>query len=110
MAKIQAYLVKRKHGVWYLYYTDAEGKYKGRSLRSEPQRHDRHFIIIALAYTFLCAFGAAAETLGIAQRLKANTRAERVLNLARIRNYFYFLQLFDYGIKQAMIALKELPT
>jgi len=44
---------------------------------SEPQRHDRHFIIFALAYIFLCAFGAAAETLDITRRLKANTRATK---------------------------------
>jgi len=41
MPKIQAYLVKRTHGVWYLYYTDAEGKYKGRSLKTKNEREAR---------------------------------------------------------------------
>lgn len=75
---------------------------------SQPERHDRHFAIIALAYVLLCAFGAAAETFGIAQKLKANTRAERVLNLARIGNYF--LQLYHCSLKDAFDALQALPT
>jgi hypothetical protein len=75
---------------------------------SEAQRHDRHFAIVALAYVLLCAFGAAAETLDIAQQLKANTRAERVMNLARIGNYF--LQLYQCALKDAFEALQALPT
>lgn len=75
---------------------------------SEPERHDRHFAIIALAYVLLCAFGAAAETFDIARRLKANTRAERVMNLARIGNYF--LQLYRCSLKEAFAALQDLPT
>jgi hypothetical protein len=75
---------------------------------SQPERHDRHFAIIALAYVLLCAFGAAAETFDIAQKLKANTRAERVLNLARIGNYF--LQLYHCSLKDAFDALQALPT
>lgn len=75
---------------------------------SAPERHDRHFAILALAYVLLCAFGAAAETFDIAQKLKANTRAERVLNLARIGNYF--LQLYRCSLKQAFAALQALPT
>lgn len=51
---------------------------------SEPLRHERHFCVMALAYELLCAFGAAAETLGIYQQPKANTRPERVISLARI--------------------------
>ena len=38
----------------------------------------------------LCAF-AAAETFDVAQKLKANTRTDRVMNLARIGNYFLHL-------------------
>jgi len=75
---------------------------------SEPDRHDRHFCILALAYALLCAFGAAAETLGIARQLKANTRTDRVLNLARIGNYF--LQLYRCPLSQAFRALQMLPT
>ncbi|HNR31627.1 MAG TPA: hypothetical protein PKI11_12125 [Candidatus Hydrogenedentes bacterium] len=75
---------------------------------SEPERHDRHFAILALAYILLCAFGAAAKTFNIAQTLKAKTRADRVLNLARIGNYF--LQLYRYPLKEAWAALAALPT
>lgn len=75
---------------------------------SEPQRHDRHFCVLALAYAFLCAFGAAAETTGIAAMLKANTRQERVLSLARIGNYF--IQIAACTIDSAFAALAALPT
>lgn len=75
---------------------------------SEPLRHDRHFCIVALAYALLCAFGAAAETLDIARQLKANTRPERVMNLARIGNYF--LQLYECPLSKAFKALQMLPT
>lgn len=75
---------------------------------SEPDRHDRHFAILALAYALLCAFGAAAESFNIAQQLKANTRPDRVLNLARIGNYF--LQLYRCSLKEAFSALQALPT
>ena len=75
---------------------------------SEPQRHDRHFIVLALAYVFLCAFGAAAETLGIARMLQANTSKERVLSLARIGNYF--LQIAKCPLDIAFEALAALPT
>lgn len=75
---------------------------------SQPQRHDRHLCIVALAYILLCAFGAAAETFGIDQQLKANTRTERVMNLARIGNYF--LQLYRLSINKAFKALRALPT
>jgi len=75
---------------------------------SEPQRQQRHFYVLALAYVLLCAFGAAAETLDIARQLKANTRAERVLSLARIGNYF--LQLAHCSLETAFAALAALPT
>lgn len=75
---------------------------------SEASRHDRHFAILALAYALLCAFGAAAETFDIARQLKANTRTDRVMNLARIGNYF--LQLYQCSLKQAFTALQALPT
>lgn len=75
---------------------------------SEPDRHDRHFCIIALAYALLCAFGAAAETFDIARQLKANTRADRVMNLARIGNYF--LQLYQCSLNHAFRSLQALPT
>ena len=75
---------------------------------SEPERHDGHFCIVALAYVLLCAFGAAAETFNIAQQLKANTRKDRVMNLARIGDHL--LQLYNYPISKAFEALRALPT
>lgn len=75
---------------------------------SQPERHERHFCVLALAYVILCAFGAAAETLQIAKHLKANTRADRVLNLARLGNYF--LQLARCSLETAFGALAALPT
>jgi hypothetical protein len=75
---------------------------------SQPIRHDRHFLILAIAYAILVAFGAAAETLDIDQHFKANTRNERVMSLARIGNLF--LQLYRYPIKTAWEALHALPT
>lgn len=71
-------------------------------------RIDRHFIVLALAYVLLVAFGAAAETLGLGDQLKANTVAQRVLSLARIGNYF--LQTAQLAITIAIKALLDLPT
>jgi len=75
---------------------------------SQPERHETHFYILALAYVFLCAFGAAAETLDIARLMKANTREERVMSLARIGNYF--LQIAKCPLEMAFDALAQLPT
>lgn len=75
---------------------------------SSPERNDRLFLILALAYLFLCAFGATAEKLGLAEPLKANTVRERVMNLARIGNYC--VQLAQMQIDYLLLALKALPT
>lgn len=75
---------------------------------STPERHDRHFCALALAYVFLCAFGAAAESLDIARLLKANTRTDRVMSLARIGNYF--IQIAGCPLETAFGALAALPT
>lgn len=75
---------------------------------SEAQRHDRHFYVLALAYVFLVAFGAAAESLDIARLYKANTRNERVMALARIGNYM--IQLSQCSVVAAFEALAALPT
>jgi hypothetical protein len=74
---------------------------------SRPERHDHLFVVLALAYVFLSAFGAAAETLEVDRLLKANTANERVLNLARLGNYF--LQLAQCTIDFALEALVALP-
>ncbi|MBX7255750.1 MAG: hypothetical protein K1Y02_05275, partial [Candidatus Hydrogenedentes bacterium] len=75
---------------------------------TQPQRHDRHFAVIALAYVLLAAFGAIAEKLKIDRQLKANTRKDRVMNLARIGNYF--LQIYYCPLENAFYALLQLPT
>lgn len=75
---------------------------------SAPEKHDRHFCILALAYILLSAFGALSEKIEIAKTLKANTRRERVMTLARIGNHF--LQRYRCTIKQAFNALLLLPV
>jgi hypothetical protein len=72
------------------------------------ERLDRHFLILALAYVFLVAFGAAAESAGLGEELKANTVEKRVLSLARIGNYF--IQTAQLAIPIAINALLDLPT
>ena len=80
----------------------------GQTKLTTESRLDRHFIILAVAYVLLFAFGAAAESAGIADQLKANTVNERVLSLARIGNYF--LQTAQVSIAYAIDVLLELPT
>ncbi len=75
---------------------------------TKSERLDRHFLILALAYIFLTAFGAAAEKAGLGEKLKANTVEKRVLSLARIGNYF--LQQAQLAMPKAIRALRELPT
>lgn len=74
---------------------------------TKADRHDRHFLILALAYVLLFAFGAAAERVGIGDQLKANTVAERVLSLARIGAYF--LQNARLALADAIQALLDFP-
>ncbi len=72
------------------------------------QRMTRHFLILALAYLLLTAFGAVAEKLKLADAFKANTARARVLSLARIGNYF--LQIADcYDISEAISVLRAIP-
>jgi len=75
---------------------------------TKHSRIDRHFLVIALACTFLVAFEAAAETTGLGKQLKANTVEKLVLPLARIGNYFP--KSARLAIPIAITALLELPT
>lgn len=75
---------------------------------TQEQRIDRHFIVLAVAYMLLFAFGAVAESAGLGDELKANTVSERVLSLARIGNYF--LQTAQVSITCAIMTLLDLPT
>lgn len=52
-------------------------------------RLDRHFLVLALIYIFLAAFGAAAEAAGIGEQLKANTVEKRVLSSHASETTFY---------------------
>jgi hypothetical protein len=74
---------------------------------SEPARHDRLFIVLAVAYALLMAFGAAAEASGYSDMLKANTENDRVMTLARIGNYF--IQITQMEIHRVFKALLRLP-
>lgn len=74
---------------------------------SKPDRHDRLFLVLAIAYALLMAFGAAAEASGFDELLKANTVNDRVMSLARIGNYF--MQTCQWGIERAFCALLKLP-
>ncbi len=73
-----------------------------------PKRNDRLFMVLAIAYIFLCALGAAAEKLGIDQALKANTAPERVINLLRIGAHC--MDLVKQDLAKIMRQLKLLPT
>ena len=72
------------------------------------ERMTRHFLILALAYLLLCAFGAVAEKLNLANELKANTVHQRVLSLARIGSYC--IQIADhYPLNHSINILKAIP-
>lgn len=75
---------------------------------SEPSRHDRHFLVLFLAYFFLTAFGVVAETNGLAKGLKANTVQNRVLSLATIG--FLAMETLTCSIKTAILHLHPAPT
>lgn len=75
---------------------------------SSAQRFDRHFVVLALAYLFLCAFGAVAERARFAEQLKANTVSHRVLSLAKIGAYC--IGLITCTLPQAIQQLARLPA
>jgi hypothetical protein len=73
------------------------------------QRTDVHFMIVAMAYLLLCAFGAFAEVQDFGESLKANTVPQRVLSLAAIGNHFIEF-IGRITVKMAMEKLIALPT
>lgn len=75
---------------------------------SEPSRHDRHFLIIFLAYCFLMAFGAVAEARNLHSGLKANTTKQRVLSLATTG--FHFIRSMRCSLSKAIKYLMPAPT
>ena len=76
---------------------------------STVDRTDRHFIIVAIAYILLCAFGAIAEAKQFAKTLKANTVKHRTLALATIGNNLLRI-VQRTTIPTAIRALARLPT
>lgn len=73
------------------------------------ERTTRHFLIVAIAYILLCAFGAIAETKKFAESLKANTVKHRTLALATIGNNLLKL-VQRTTIPTAIRALARLPA
>jgi len=76
---------------------------------SSVERTETHFIIMMIAYIFLCAFGAFAEAQNFGESLKANTVQKRVLSLAVIGNNFIDF-IGRATIRMAMEKLRALPT
>jgi len=72
-------------------------------------RTTHHFLVVAIAYILLCAFGAIAEAKQIAQTLKANTVKHRTLALANIGNNLLRL-VQRTTIPTAIRTLAKLPT
>jgi len=68
-------------------------------------RYERLFYIVALAFIFLTAHGAAAEDEGFDRGLKANTRKIRVLNL--LRTGYHFLRQRGEHFDLALAALRR---
>ena len=54
-----------------------------------PARRDRLLVLIALAEALLTLLGAAAESLGLDRKLKANTVTKRTHSLFRQGSYGY---------------------
>lgn len=71
-------------------------------------RYERLFYIVALAFIFLTAHGAAAEQEGFDRGLKANTRKIRVINLLRIG--YHFIKQRGEDFDYALAALREKVT
>ena len=76
---------------------------------SNVERTQRHFMIMMLAYVFLCALGAFAKAQDFGESLKANTVSKRVLSLAVIGNHFIEF-IGRITIKMAIEKLVALPT
>jgi hypothetical protein len=72
------------------------------------RRYERLFVVFALAFIFLTAFGAAAEHAGFDRGFKANTAKHRVINL--IRMGFRFLSLQRCTLEDAVTVLRTMPA
>lgn len=72
------------------------------------QRYERLFCIVALAFIFLTAHGAAAEAEGFDKGCKANTRKIRTLNLLRLG--YLFIRRCGAQLDFALLELRRLAT
>jgi hypothetical protein len=72
-------------------------------------RTEVHFVIVMIAYIFLCAYGAFAEAKNFGETLKANTVDSRVLSLAAIGNNFLDF-IGRITVRMAIQTLVALPT
>lgn len=99
---------------WWIETTFRDGKNRDWGLGLDNvdlkshERYERLFYIVALAFIFLSAHGAAAEQNGFADTLKANTRKTRVLNL--IRTGSIYIARHGARLKEAIRALQQLTT
>ena len=75
---------------------------------SEPERHDRPFLVLALACIFLSACGAYSEKIGLGKALKANTVRTQVMTFLRMGIQLLMRQSCSPAI--AFRVLAELPT
>ena len=76
---------------------------------TDALRTTRHFMVVAIAYILLCAFGAVAELKKLSRTLKANTVNRRTLALVSIGSNL--LQCFSrITVRRAIRELVFLPT
>ena len=72
------------------------------------KREDRRWAVLALAYMFLMAYGAAAEEAGLAGNFVPNTVREREMNLARLG--YFIIQTAMQSIQEIILALNRLQV
>lgn len=91
-------------------FRDKKKRYWGLGLAGvvlkDHQRYERLFYIVALAFIFLTAHGAAAEAEGFDRGCKANTRKIRTLNLLRIGHIF--IRQYGPQLERAVCTLRRL--
>jgi len=80
----------------------------GNVILKDYHRYERLFYIVALAFIFLVAHGAAAEAKGFDKGCKANTRKVRVLNLLRLGHIF--IRKCGAQFRYALLVLRRLAT
>lgn len=78
----------------------------GNVMLKDYTRYERLFYIVAMAFIFLSAHGAAAEDAGFDKGCKANTRKVRVLNLLRLG--YIFIKKCGVNLAYALNALRRL--